>query len=497
MSNIVVIVYTPIQANPVSVSWNYLWRPDPNPATAPQTDSANTHFIGRYRQPVHKILPALWQGIAADGSSQIPQPTNVNFIAKFRQPAFTIQPGLRQNRALDLPPATFDTASHFIGKFHPQTYDLLLNLWQNTAYPAPITPPVLVETNVHFVPKFFEPTFQILTAYFSAPATIASTPQPSEINANFIARHRPVSFTLLSALRQNQAIETLFVTQPETNIHFVPRYTPARFAVLPGLRQNIAVDLSSTPQAETNTNFIANFRPTIFNVLQSLRSNTANDTSSTVTQPETNTNFIAKFTGARFNLLATLRQNPAADLGIIPISETNVHFIPRYSVQKFKILTYLWQMPDAGESPAAPQVSTPINFIAKFSPYSYAILASLRQNVALDIPAVIPVIPAQYRLLVDHYLVTGYTGAGTIVTEGVQIPFGWIPTVAVDPLNSVAIQKYWNAGPTQLVEGERSRDFYPFATWFKPSVYWSQVPGTNNTFILTGAGASLGAKQSG
>lgn len=108
-----------------------------------------------------------------------------------------------------------------------------------------------------------------------------------------------------------------------------------------------------------------------------------------------------------------------------------------------------------------------------------------------------PSIPrAQYLLLIDHYLATGYTPAGTTVTEGIEIPIGWIPTLAVDPLNTLAIQNFWNAGPPQF-DSEVYRDQYqPGIPLFRrPVVYWQFVsPGT---FILTGPGATLGNKSSG
>lgn len=111
---------------------------------------------------------------------------------------------------------------------------------------------------------------------------------------------------------------------------------------------------------------------------------------------------------------------------------------------------------------------------------------------------------SSYRLLVKHYLYGYYYEAGTIITEGVEVPIGWVPTPACEPLNTLAIQAFWNAGPRLGVE--RSQDFYPFVGQYVsvfrpqtgprpiPAIYWAQVPGTNNTYILTGDGASLGAK---
>lgn len=101
---------------------------------------------------------------------------------------------------------------------------------------------------------------------------------------------------------------------------------------------------------------------------------------------------------------------------------------------------------------------------------------------------------AQYRLLVPHYLASGYTAAGTTVTEGVEIPSGWVPTIAVEPLNITAIHNYWNAGPP--AGAEYGEDFFIFPVAQKPSVYWQPL-GPLGYFQLTGAGATFGARTSG
>jgi hypothetical protein len=103
--------------------------------------------------------------------------------------------------------------------------------------------------------------------------------------------------------------------------------------------------------------------------------------------------------------------------------------------------------------------------------------------------------PAKYLLLVPHYLPTGYALAGETVTEGIEIPFGWMPTAAVDPLNSQAIQAFWNAGPSPVAGIEYSIDFYPFISSQKPVVYWQPL-GPPGSFILTGPGAALGPAHS-
>jgi hypothetical protein len=91
-----------------------------------------------------------------------------------------------------------------------------------------------------------------------------------------------------------------------------------------------------------------------------------------------------------------------------------------------------------------------------------------------------------------------------VVTEGGAIPVGWIPTVAVDPLNSAAIQAYWNAGPRAVASAEYSLTYYSSAPLVPdepgskpPAVQWKAVPGTTNAFQLTGAGAALGVRSVG
>lgn len=106
---------------------------------------------------------------------------------------------------------------------------------------------------------------------------------------------------------------------------------------------------------------------------------------------------------------------------------------------------------------------------------------------------------AQYRLLADHYLPSGASvSAGTVITEGVDVPMGWIPSPSVDPQNAQAIQAFWNAGPMGCLDAEKSRSQYSsignFFVFLAPVIYWTRIPGTT-LFQLTGAGASLGAKD--
>src|SRR5262245_30995536 len=54
---------------------------------------------------------------------------------------------------------------------------------------------------------------------------------------------------------------------------------------------------------------------------------------------------------------------------------------------------------------------------------------------------------ASYRLISDHYVNGGLLWAGSIVSEGVEIPVGWRPTLACDPQDSDGLQKFFDAGP--------------------------------------------------
>jgi hypothetical protein len=108
-----------------------------------------------------------------------------------------------------------------------------------------------------------------------------------------------------------------------------------------------------------------------------------------------------------------------------------------------------------------------------------------------------------YRLRAPHYLRNGlgntvYQNQGYVVNEGVDVPIGWIPTLAVDPLNSPAVTSYYNAGP----RGNSFEDLNlrtggfpglppgaPPSAYFMPVTYWKASIG--NTWVLTGLGAGL------
>ena len=98
---------------------------------------------------------------------------------------------------------------------------------------------------------------------------------------------------------------------------------------------------------------------------------------------------------------------------------------------------------------------------------------------------------ASYLLLAPHYLtVVGYVPAGTLVTEGLNVPTGWQPTLACDPQIATAIQNFWTMGPPTGADTN-----YLSNPQVRPTIYWVGIPGHLNVYQLTGAGASLGYRN--
>jgi hypothetical protein len=101
---------------------------------------------------------------------------------------------------------------------------------------------------------------------------------------------------------------------------------------------------------------------------------------------------------------------------------------------------------------------------------------------------------ARYLLLRPHYLLTGYQPAGVTITEGVDVPVSWVPTLCVDPLNTDAVNAFYSAGP-------RDRSYEDLNLWagtatltIQPVTFWIST-GTNYIgsgvfWSLTGLGAS-------
>jgi hypothetical protein len=108
-------------------------------------------------------------------------------------------------------------------------------------------------------------------------------------------------------------------------------------------------------------------------------------------------------------------------------------------------------------------------------------------------PPPIPTIGGSYRLLADHYLYGYYYKPNTIITEGKEVPIGWVPTLAVDPLDSLAVAAYYAAGPRNVDYGDLSTYTNMYKREFadvpvnSPITFWKQVPGTR-TYQLMGLG---------
>jgi hypothetical protein len=104
---------------------------------------------------------------------------------------------------------------------------------------------------------------------------------------------------------------------------------------------------------------------------------------------------------------------------------------------------------------------------------------------------------ASYRLLCPHYINGIMLVADDIVTEGVDVPNGWVPTLACDPLNSDAVNAYYAAGPRSLAyEANPTFGGAIWGTWRNGAIppapattHW--VPfGGNLLWKLTGLGAN-------
>jgi hypothetical protein len=76
---------------------------------------------------------------------------------------------------------------------------------------------------------------------------------------------------------------------------------------------------------------------------------------------------------------------------------------------------------------------------------------------------------------------------------GGTLPFGWVPTGQVDPLDAAAVQDFFKAGPQQL---GLARQQWTGISVPRPVTYWVPVtppgrPGVGQ-WQLTGLGAGLG-----
>src|SRR3974390_3150611 len=59
---------------------------------------------------------------------------------------------------------------------------------------------------------------------------------------------------------------------------------------------------------------------------------------------------------------------------------------------------------------------------------------------------IVPLV-AQYRLLRPHWFGGAVLPPDTVVVEGRDVPVGWVPTLAVDPLTPDGVTAFYNAGP--------------------------------------------------
>jgi hypothetical protein len=252
---------------------------------------------------------------------------------------------------------------------------------------------------------------------------------------------------------------------------------------------------TATPQVEAQPHFIGRFNPSIHRVLPWLRQNSASD--AVVFFADNTPNFLGKFQPVQFTVPVALRQPAAAD-AVVGIADNTPGFTARYRPIQFNILQSLRQQTDFSTTgPIGPQIEAQPHYITRYTQPQFNILISLRQQTE-NVASSTPPIRGQWRLLSDHYVVSPsgtsvYHNAGDVITEGVDVPIGWPPTLASEPLNSEALQQYWNLGPIGMNDAEPQRDFYNVS--FKltpPLVKWVRI--APNLYQLTGAGAILGPK---
>ena len=99
---------------------------------------------------------------------------------------------------------------------------------------------------------------------------------------------------------------------------------------------------------------------------------------------------------------------------------------------------------------------------------------------------------ASYRLLRPQYLSSGWRPAGDVINEGVDVHLGWAPTLAVDPLNTQAVNAFYAAGPRD--NAHESLNFWAGGEFVpKPATYWYIFTDTSGQeyWALSGLGASL------
>jgi hypothetical protein len=100
---------------------------------------------------------------------------------------------------------------------------------------------------------------------------------------------------------------------------------------------------------------------------------------------------------------------------------------------------------------------------------------------------------AQYRLLADHWIGQFYFAAGTMASTsdvGGLLPANWTPSGNSEPLDTDAVNAFWNAGP-QLLGLVRSQFSNQYVA--PPVTYWLAQPQDTapTKWTMTGLGAGL------
>src|SRR5215472_475237 len=128
-------------------------------------------------------------------------------------------------------------------------------------------------------------------------------------------------------------------------------------------------------------------------------------------------------------------------------------------------------------------------------------LATLISYSSPTIGHSMPLHGAQYRLLEPHILNTRVYETGVVISEtsndGItDVPVGWVPTLAVDPLNSRAVTAFYAAGPRNIAWedlNEYGGLYHVFTSsnpnqFVRPVTYWARQGGV---YVLVGLGTGL------
>jgi hypothetical protein len=109
-------------------------------------------------------------------------------------------------------------------------------------------------------------------------------------------------------------------------------------------------------------------------------------------------------------------------------------------------------------------------------------------TASITVNPAVPAGPAIYAVVAPTQLPDGtVVTCGTTLTEGANIPFGWLPPPTVDPLNTAAVNAFHAEGVQFLAYG------FNQSYCQVPVTYWKGVPSAPGFYALTGLGAGLGA----